>query len=235
MNATFKILRYDPDIDTRPHFKEYVLEALDPTYRILDALLDIKGKLDGTLTFWRVCGHGVCGSDAMQINGMNRLACQVLLQHVDTEKPIIIEPLPYLPIIKDLVVDMSAFFEKYEMLKPYVITDEAPPALERLQSPCDAELIMESSKCILCGCCTASCPSLWSNENYLGPAAFVQAYRFVFDTRDVAPEVHLAAVDSAYGIWRCHTIFNCVECCPKDINVTWHISQLKKRLVTDTM
>ncbi|MEO6941366.1 MAG: succinate dehydrogenase iron-sulfur subunit [Candidatus Kapaibacterium sp.] len=235
MNATFKILRFDPERDAKPSYKEYVLEDLDPTYRILDALHDIKWKLDGSLTFRRACGHGMCGSDAMLINGKNSLACQVLLKDVDTEKPIVIEPLPYLPILKDLAVDMSAFFRKYEMLKPYVITDELPPTLERYQSPDDAELIMEATKCILCGCCTASCPSLWSNENYLGPAAFVQAYRFVFDSRDVAAEQHLDAVDSPDGIWRCHTIFNCVECCPKDINVTWHISQLKKRLVSSNL
>ncbi len=180
----------------------------------------------------------MCGSDGMRINGKNTLACSLLLKdikNIDSGKPVVIEPLPYLPIVKDLVIEMKDFFAKYELVKPYLIAKDAPPEHERLQSHEDAELLMESTKCIMCACCTTSCPSLWSNENYLGPAAFLKSYRFTFDTRDTNPEEHLTAVDSADGIWRCHTIFNCVESCPKDINITWHISQLKKRLVSDEL
>jgi succinate dehydrogenase / fumarate reductase iron-sulfur subunit len=171
----------------------------------------------------------------MRINGKNSLACSVLLKDINTNKPIVIEPLPYLPIVKDLTVDMSDFFKKYEMVKPYLIAHDSPPAIERYQSFEDAELLMESTKCIMCACCTTSCPSLWSNENYIGPAAILKSYRFSFDTRDDSSDEHLLAVDSQDGIWRCHTIFNCVEACPKDINITWHISQLKKKLVSQEM
>lgn len=238
MKVTFRIQRYNPEKDSKPYYKDYTLDGLEGTYRVLDALHDIKWKMDGTLTFRRSCAHGMCGSDGMRINGKNSLACSVLLQdikNIGSGKPVVIEPLPYLPITKDLVVDMQDFFKKYELVKPYLITKDAPPSIERLQDEADAELLMESTKCIMCACCTTSCPSLWSNENYLGPAAILKSYRFAFDTRDEAPEEHLVAVDSADGIWRCHTIFNCVEACPKEINITWHISQLKKRLVADEL
>lgn len=236
MKVTFRIQRYNPEKDTEPYFKDYTLDGLDGTYRVLDALHDIKWKIDGTLTFRRSCAHGMCGSDGMRINGKNGLACSMLLKDIkNINKPIVIEPLPYLPIIKDLVVDMSDFFKKYELVKPYLINREAPPQMERYQSEDDAELLMESTKCIMCACCTTSCPSLWSNENYLGPAAILKSFRFAFDSRDDGSEEHTEAVDSPDGIWRCHTIFNCVEACPKEINITWHISQLKKKLVASEL
>jgi succinate dehydrogenase / fumarate reductase iron-sulfur subunit len=238
MKVTFRIQRYNPEVDKEPYYKEYTLDGLEGTYRVLDALHDIKWQMDGTLTFRRSCAHGMCGSDGMRINGKNTLACSLLLQdikNIGSGKPVVIEPLPFLPVVKDLVVDMKDFYAKYELVKPYLIAKDAPPEHERLQSHEDAELLMESTKCIMCACCTTSCPSLWSNENYLGPAAILKGYRFAFDSRDTNPEEHLAALDSADGIWRCHTIFNCVEACPKEINITWHISQLKKRLVTDEM
>ena len=235
MTATFRIQRYNPEKDAKPYFKDYTLPDLDGTVRVLDALHQIKWTIDGTLTFRRSCAHGMCGSDGMRINGKNALACALLLKDVQgfsSGKPIVIEPLPYLPIIKDLAVDQTDFFRKYEMVKPFLITTEPPPEMERLQSPEDAELLMESTKCIMCACCTTSCPSLWSNENYLGPAAILKGFRFAFDTRDEAPGEHMSAMDSPDGVWRCHTIFNCVEACPKEINITWHISQVKKRLVS---
>lgn len=232
MIATFRIQRYNPEKDAKPYFKDYTLNDLSPTFRVLDALHEIKWTIDGTLTFRRSCAHGMCGSDGMRINGRNALACALLLKDVNTSKPIVIEPLPFLPIIKDLAVDQTDFFRKYEMVKPWLITEEPAPQMERLQSPADAEAIMESTKCIMCACCTTSCPSLWANENYLGPAAILKGYRFAFDSRDEMPEEHMSAMDSPDGVWRCHTIFNCVEACPKDINVTWHISQVKKKLVT---
>ncbi len=238
MKVTFRIQRYNPEKDAKPYFKDYTLDGLEGTHRVLDALHDIKWQQDGTLSFRRSCAHGMCGSDGMAINGRNTLACSLLLQDIkgiESGKPVTIEPLPFLPIIKDLVVDTTDFFKKYELVKPYLIVKTPPPTMERYQAEADAELLMESTKCIMCACCTTSCPSLWSNENYIGPAAILKSFRFAFDTRDEAPEEHMAAVDSQDGIWRCHTIFNCVEACPKEINITWHISQLKKRMVTDSM
>lgn len=232
MQVTFRIQRYNPEKDTEPKFMDYTISNVAPDWRVLDVLHEIKETQDGTLTFRRSCAHGMCGSDGIKINGRNTLACSVLLQDLNTKKPIVIEPLPFLPIIKDLVVDMSDFFAKYELIKPYLITKTQAPQIERYQHADDAELLMECTKCILCACCSTSCPSLWSNENFIAPAAMLKAYRFVFDTRDEAAEERMDIIDSPDGIWRCHTIFNCVEACPKEINITWHLSQLKKRAVS---
>ncbi len=159
------------------------------------------------------------------------LACSKLLQDLNWKKTITIEPLPALPIIKDLIVDMGDFYAKQETVKPYLINNTPVQGdKERLQSNEDAESLFESAKCIMCGCCTTSCPSTWTNENYLGPAALLKAYRFIFDTRDEAADERLDIIDTPDGIWRCHTIFNCIEACPKEINITWHLSLLKKRL-----
>jgi succinate dehydrogenase / fumarate reductase iron-sulfur subunit len=156
-----------------------------------------------------------------------------LLKDLNLGKPVIVEPLPAFPIIKDLIIDMTDFYRKQDTVKPYLINNNPPPPdSERLQSNEEAEMLFESAKCIMCACCTTSCPSTWSNENYLGPAALLKAYRFVFDTRDEAADERLNIVDSPDGLWRCHTIFNCVDACPKEINITWHISQLKKKVST---
>jgi succinate dehydrogenase / fumarate reductase iron-sulfur subunit len=233
MELSVKILRYNPEKDSKPYFQEYKVPGVAEDWRLLDVLHEIKWKLDGTLTFRRSCAHGVCGSDGIRVNGKNRLACSILLKDLNYKKTIIIEPLPAMPIIKDLVVDMTSFFQKYEVIKPYLITKTPPPPdAERFQSNEDAEKLFESAKCILCGCCTTSCPSTWTNDNYIGPAALLKTYRFVFDTRDEAPDERLDIIDNPDGIWRCHTIFNCIETCPKEINITWHISQLKTRLAT---
>jgi succinate dehydrogenase / fumarate reductase iron-sulfur subunit len=227
MQVTFKILRYNPETDTEPHFQEYTIEASE-NMSVLDCLHRIKWELDGTLSFRRSCAHGICGSDGMRINGRNRLACSTLLKDVNFKKTITIEPLPAMPIVKDLILDMTDFYDKYTAVKPFLINNTPPPAdSERLQSNEDAEKLFESAKCILCACCTTSCPSTWTNDNYLGPAALLKAYRFVFDTRDDAADQRLDIVDTPDGLWRCHTIFNCIEACPKEINITWHISQLK--------
>lgn len=232
MQVTFRILRYNPENDNEPHFENFKIEAT-PKMTVLDCLHQIKWNLDGTLTFRRSCAHGICGSDGMKINGKNGLACSILLKDLNMNKPITIEPLPAMPIIKDLVIDMTEFYEKQNTVKPYLINNTpAPPDGERLQSNEDAEMLFESAKCIMCGCCTTSCPSIWSNENYLGPAALLKAYRFIFDTRDEAADERINIIDSPDGLWRCHTIFNCVDACPKEINITWHISQLKKRTST---
>jgi len=231
MQVTFKILRYNSERDKAPHFETYTVDGVEKDWRVLDVLHKIKAEIDGTLTFRRSCAHGMCGSDGMKINGQNTLACASLLQDINYKRTITIEPLPYLPIIKDLVVDMTDFFAKYELVKPYLITSDKAPEKERYQHAEDAELIAESTKCIMCACCSTSCPSLWSNENFLAPAALLKAYRFIFDSRDDASQERLDIIDSQDGIWRCHTIFNCVEACPKEINITWHLSQLKKRCV----
>ncbi len=229
MELTLRIQRYDPEKDNTPHFENYKLDKVDKTDTILDLLNRIKWELDGGLTYRRSCTHGICGSDAVKINGRNRLACSVLVQDLKISKSTIqIEPIPALPLEKDLLVDMSSFFDKYKMMKPYLIPKDAAPERERYQTNEDAELLFESAKCILCGICSTSCPSLWVNEDYIGPAAFLKAYRFIFDTRDDATAERLDLIDSTDGLWRCHTIFNCVEACPKEIDITWHISQLKK-------
>ncbi|MCX7833133.1 MAG: succinate dehydrogenase iron-sulfur subunit [Ignavibacteria bacterium] len=229
MKVTLSILRFDPEKDERPYRKEYTIDA-EPTDRILDCLDKVKWEQDGSLSYRRSCSHGICGSDAMMINGKNRLACQVLVKDFK-KKYIKIDPLPALPIIKDLIVDMDLFFAKYEIVKPYLINKQQPPQKERLQSPEDRALIDESVNCILCGACSTSCPSQWTNENYLGPAALLKAYRFIFDSRDEAANERLDIIDTPDGLWRCHTIFNCVEVCPKEINITWHLSQLKMKCV----
>ena len=227
MKITLSILRFDPEKDKKPSRKEYTIEA-EPTDRILDCLDKVKWQIDGSLAYRRSCSHGICGSDAMMINGKNILACQILVKDFK-KKYIKIDPLPSLPVIKDLIVNMDSFFAKYDIIKPYLMPKDQPPAKERLQSTEDRALIDEAVNCILCGACSSSCPSLWSNDNYLGPAALLKAYRFVFDSRDDAADERLDVVDTPDGLWRCHTIFNCVEVCPKEINLTWHISQLKKK------
>ena len=236
MQIQVRILRYNPEKNSKPFYQDFTLPDVNADWRLLDVLHEIKWKYDGTLTFRRSCAHGICGSDGMKVNGKNRLACSILLKDLNMNNLILIEPLPAMPIIKDLVVDMTGFFQKYEVVKPYLITKTPPPSdHERLQSNEDAEKLFESAKCILCGCCTSSCPSTWTNENYIGPAALLKAYRFVFDTRDEGADERLDIIDNPDGIWRCHIIFNCIETCPKEINITWHLSQLKKRIATKEM
>ncbi len=234
MKATFKIFRYDPDKDKKPYYKEYTLDV-EPNTVLLDVLNDIKWHYDGTLTFRRSCAHAICGSCGMTINGKNRLACQTLIKDLDTSKPIKIEPLKSYPVIKDLVVDMNKFYEKMFKVKPYLVNDNPPPGREFLQTPEEQKLIDEAYSCIWCGCCTSSCPSFWADDDYLGPAALLKAYRFIFDTRDTLTEERLRIVNDADGVWRCHVIFNCVEACPKEINITEYISRLKLKVVTSKL
>ncbi len=232
IQVNLKILRYNPENgDEKPHYETYTLEA-DPKEKVLDLLHRVKWEQDGTLAFRRSCAHGICGSCAMRINGRNRLACETNVQDLKDPHHITVEPLKSLPVIKDLVVDMSDFYKKFEVVKPYLIAKTPPPSQERRQSPEDRKLIDESTWCILCGSCTTSCPSNWKNPKFLGPAALLKAFRYTFDSRDEGAPERLRAIDNADGVWRCHTIFNCVEACPKEINITWHISELKKRLVS---
>lgn len=228
MKVTLKIRRFNPEKDKEPWWGEYTVEA-EPTDRLLDALNHVKWHIDGTLTYRRSCAHGVCGSDAMQINGANSLACKVLLKNLGNN--IRVEPLRGYQVIKDLLVDLDAFFAKYRQAKPYLITHSETPEKERVQTPEDRERFDDTTKCILCGACTSSCPSYWGNSDYLGPAAIVNAHRFVFDSRDEGREERLEILNAAEGVWRCRTIFNCVEACPRGINVTRAIGEVKQALL----
>ncbi len=228
MKVTLKIRRFNPEKDEQPWWGEYTIEA-EPTDRLLDALNHVKWYLDGTLTYRRSCAHGVCGSDAMLINSTNALACKVLLKNLG--KKITVEPMRGFRVLKDLLVDMDAFFEKYRQVRPYLITDGPAPEKERLQSPPEREAFDDTTKCILCGACTTSCPSFWGNPEYVGPAAIVNAHRFIFDSRDEGREERLEILNTSDGVWRCRTIFNCVQACPRGINVTRAIGEVKKALL----
>ncbi len=231
MEVTLKILRFNPEKDTKPHYETYTVEA-EPTDRVLDLLEYIKGYQDGTLTFRRSCAHGVCGSDAMRINGRNMLACKVLVKDLGTNH-ITVEPLMGLKIEKDLVVDMEPFFEHYRSVLPYFVNDN-PPAdgKEFLQSQAERERFDDTTKCILCAACTTSCPSFWANDQYVGPAAIVNAHRFIFDSRDQAAAQRLQILSDQMGVWRCRTAFNCTEACPREIHVTQAIAEVKRAIIT---
>jgi succinate dehydrogenase / fumarate reductase iron-sulfur subunit len=228
MQITLKIFRFNPEIDKRPRYKTYKIEG-EATDRVLDLLEYVKGYHDGTLSFRRSCAHGICGSDAMRINGRNYLACKVLVR--DLGNKITVEPILGLKVIKDLIVDMDPFFEHYRTVLPYFINDEPAPRAERLQSPEERERFDDTTKCILCACCTTSCPSFWANDSYLGPAAIVNAHRFIFDSRDRAAAERLSILSEQCGVYRCHTIFNCTIACPREIEVTRAIGEVKKALL----
>jgi succinate dehydrogenase / fumarate reductase iron-sulfur subunit len=232
MKVTLKIQRFDPEADAKPHWKEYNVEV-EPTDRLLDALHQVKWHQDGTLAFRRSCAHGVCGSDALTINSVNRLACKVLM--ADLGSRVTVEPLRGFPIIKDLIVDMDPFFEKYRSVKPYLINYDPPPPSERYQNQEDRARIDDTTKCILCGACTGSCPSFWGNREYVGPAAIVQAHRFIHDSRDQGANERLEILNDRNGVWRCRTVFNCVGACPREIDVTRAIGEVKKYLLFNRM
>ena len=226
----FRIYRYDPDQDAAPYMKDYDV-ALEPMDRmLLDALLRIK-ESDDTLSLRRSCREGVCGSDAMNINGKNGLACITKL--TDLKEPVTLRPLPGLPVIRDLIVDMTQFFKQYHSIKPYLINNDPPPRdTERLQSPAEREELNGLYECILCACCSTSCPSFWWNpDKFVGPAGLLQAYRFIADTRDQATNERLDNLEDPYRLFRCHTIMNCVDVCPKGLNPTLAIGKIKELLV----
>ncbi len=232
-NITVKILRYHPDRDQKPHWQTYKLD-LPSESTILDVLNEIHWNHDGTLAYRRSCRSAICGSCAMKVNGRNVLACETPMHHF-RGRTLKIEPLPGFPVIKDLVVDMEGFFDKLRRVKPYIILNKPVPDKEFLQSPEEFNRIRESAYCILCGACTSSCPSLWANENYLGPAALLKAFRYIFDSRDDGTDERLGIINDRNGLWRCHTIFNCMEACPKHIKITDCISQLKNRVVDNSI
>jgi succinate dehydrogenase / fumarate reductase iron-sulfur subunit len=234
MNVQLKIRRYNPETDKKAHWETYDVEV-EPTDRVLDALNEVKWNADGTLAYRRSCAHGVCGSDAMRINGRNMLACKVLMQDiVEDGGTITVEPMLGLRVQKDLVVDMEPFFAHYRAVMPYLVNDDPLPAdgRERLQSPEDRERYDDTTKCILCAACTTSCPSFWARGDYVGPAAIVQAHRFIFDSRDQAAQERLEIMSEPEGVWRCRTVFNCTEACPRGIKVTKAIGEVKEALRT---
>jgi succinate dehydrogenase / fumarate reductase iron-sulfur subunit len=228
MQVDLRILRYDPERDAAPHWETYKVEAA-PMDRVLNLLHTVKNEMDGTLTFRRSCAHGICGSDAMLVNDRNRLACKVRVEQLG--RKISLAPLAGLPVVKDLVVDMEGFFAKYRSALPFFVNDSPTPSRERLQSAEDRERYDDTTKCILCAACTTSCPSFWARPEYVGPAAIVNAHRFIFDSRDEAGPDRLEILADADGVWRCRTTFNCVEACPRDINVTRAILEVSRAIV----
>jgi succinate dehydrogenase / fumarate reductase iron-sulfur subunit len=229
-DVTFRVRRYLPEIDEEPHWEDYTV-ALFPTDRVLTALEKIKGDQDGTLTFRRSCGHGICGSDAMRINGRNRLACKTLVKDLDIKKPITVEAIKGLPLEKDLVVDMDPFFAAYRAVMPFLLPEGHEPTKERLQSAEERARFDDTTKCILCACCTTSCPVYWTDGAYFGPAAIVAAHRFIFDSRDAGAEQRLEILNEKEGVWRCRTTFNCTDSCPRGIQVTKAIQEVKRALM----
>jgi len=229
--VTLKIRRFNPEVDAEPYWGSYTVDC-DPKERVLDALHKVKWEMDGTLTFRRSCAHGICGSDAMRINGRNRLACKTLIKDVHPDKPITIEAIKGLPLLKDLIVDMEPFFQAYRDVKPFLIThDKNEPTRERLQSSEDRARFDDTTKCILCAACTSSCPVFWNDGQYFGPAAIVNAHRFIFDSRDDAADERLEILNEREGVWRCRTTFNCTEACPRGIEVTKAIQEVKRALI----
>jgi succinate dehydrogenase / fumarate reductase, iron-sulfur subunit len=225
----FSIYRYDPDQDAKPYMKDYDIELEHTDRMLLDALIRIK-TIDDSLALRRSCREGVCGSDAMNINGKNGLACITPLAGI--KEPVVLHPLPGLPVIRDLIVDMTQFFKQYHSIKPYLQNEEHPPEKERLQSPEDREELNGLYECILCACCSTACPSFWWNpDKFVGPAGLLQAYRFIADTRDTATSERLDNLEDPYRLFRCHTIMNCVDVCPKGLNPTKAIGKIKEVMV----
>lgn len=230
LDVTLRIRRYDPELSPESGWADYPLTML-ATERVLDALHRIKWEIDGSLSFRRSCAHGVCGSDAMRINGRNRLACKALLRDLNPARPITVEPLQGLPVEKDLIVDMEPFFQSYREMVPFLVNRGHEPARERLQSPEERERFDDTTKCILCAACTSSCPVFWNDGQYFGPAAIVNAHRFIFDSRDDAGDMRLEILNDREGVWRCRTVFNCSEACPRGIKVTQAIKEVSQAIL----
>lgn len=228
---TFKILRFNPETDKKPYYKSYDVDV-KPGWTVLDALNVIKWEQDGTLAYRRSCRHGICGSCAMMINGLNDLACELQISRLKGGT-ITVDPLPGYEVYRDLVVNLDPFYEALKKIKPWLINDEPPPAKERIQSPEEFHQMGNSIACILCSACTSSCPSFWNDPDYLGPAALLKAYRYTFDTRDKGYEERLPELDNKHGLWRCHKITNCYHSCPKDLNPTEQISKLQRKVVSE--
>ena len=230
--VTFSIRRFNPEIESEPSWVDYKVEVYSSD-RVLDALHRIKWEVDGSLSFRRSCGHGICGSDAMRINGRNRLACKTLIKDLEFTKPIQVEAIKGLPLEKDLIVDMEPFFAAYREVKPFLVSAKKPePNEERLQSVVARDRFDDTTKCILCAACTTSCPVFWTDGQYFGPAAIVNAHRFIFDSRDDAAAVRLDILNDKEGVWRCRTTFNCTDACPRGIEVTRAIAEVKQAILS---
>ena len=229
----FSIYRYNPETDAKPRMQTYDLDVeKHQCSMLLDALLAIKDNLDDSLTLRRSCREGVCGSDGMNINGKNGLACTTALSSL--KEPIVVRPLPGLPVVRDLVVDMSQFYRQFEKVEPWLQNDEPLPARERLQSPEDRAKLDGLYECILCACCSTSCPSFWWNpDRFVGPAGLLQAYRFIADSRDTQTGDRLSRLTDAFSVFRCRGIMNCVDVCPKGLNPTKAITQIKEKMVSE--
>jgi succinate dehydrogenase / fumarate reductase iron-sulfur subunit len=230
----FSVYRYNPDIDQVPYMKDYALEVEEGRdMMVLDALLQLKEQ-DPSLSFRRSCREGVCGSDGINMNGKNGLACITPLSALTNggKGKIVIRPLPGLPVVRDLVIDMTQFYTQYEKVKPFLINDKPTGGVERLQSIEDREKLDGLYECILCACCSTSCPSFWWNpDKFIGPAGLLHAYRFLIDSRDTATDERLADLDDAFSVFRCHGIMNCVNVCPKGLNPTKAIGHIKSMLL----
>ena len=231
MKQNFSIYRYNPDVDAKPYMKDYQLEVPEGSdMMILDALILLKEE-DATLSFRRSCREGVCGSDGLNMNGKNGLACITQLSELKA-KTIVLRPLPGLPVVRDLIIDMTQFYQQYEKIKPYLINDAQPAARENIQSIEEREKLDGLYECILCACCSTSCPSFWWNpDKFIGPAGLLHAYRFLIDSRDTATEERLDDLQDAYSVFRCHGIMNCVDVCPKGLNPTKAIGHIKSMLL----
>lgn len=230
MNITLRIYRFNPESDQEPVMQAYSVPRFKQGMKLLDALNYIKGHLDGTLTFRRSCGEGVCGSDGMNINGVNGLACITPIEGL--KQPIQLRPLPGMQVIRDLVVDMNHFFEQYRQIKPWLHASTPVPEHERLQSVEERAKLDGLYECVLCGCCTTSCPSWWWNgDRFLGPAVLLQADRWIMDSRDEAAGARLDQLEDAFKLYRCHQIMNCMEACPKGLNPTKAINHIKRTLL----
>ena len=233
VEVELRVKRFNPDTDRKPRWQTFTVQA-EPTDRVPDALHAVRWEQDGTLAFRRSCAHGVCGSDAMVINGANALACVVLVKDAGGDGgTITVEPIRGLPVIKDLVVDMEPFFAQYRSVLPYLVNADDPGYTERLQSPEERARYDDTTKCILCAACTTACPIYWGNSQYVGPAAIVNAHRFVFDSRDQAGERRLDVLNQRSGVWRCRTAFSCSEACPRGIKVTQAIQEVKRKTLFD--
>jgi len=229
MKYQFEIKRFNPEKDSKPHWETYTIET-EPEDTVLNALEEIKGHQDRTLTFRRSCAHGVCGSDAMVINGHTRLACKTLLKALEQHQRVRIEAMRSFPIIKDLVVEMNLFFEKYKSIKPYLINDAPPPQHEWQQSQEERARFDDTTRCILCGACTGACPTFWADKNYIGPAGIVQAHRFIFDSRDQGTKERLQFMEQQGGVFTCRSIYNCSEACPRGIEVVKAINEVRQAI-----
>ena len=233
MKLEFSIYRYNPDVDNAPRMQDYTLEVKEGRdMMLLDALIQLKEQ-DPTLSFRRSCREGVCGSDGLNMNGKNGLACITPLSALTRSgKKIVIRPLPGLPVIRDLIIDMTQFYTQYEKIRPYLINDNKnPPARENLQSPVQREKLDGLYECILCACCSTSCPSFWWNpDKFIGPAGLLAAYRFLIDSRDTETDSRLDDLNDAFSVFRCHSIMNCVNVCPKGLNPTKAIGHIKSML-----